>query len=796
MGTLQDRVAIVSGSGRGIGRAIALKLASEGARVVVNDLDAEPAAEVVAAIEAAGGRATACVGNVTDADFGERFVGTATETFGGLDIIVNNAGYTWDSVIQKMTDDQFDAMYQVHVAAPFRILRAATEPLRLAAKREKEEGREVFRKVVNISSMAGTNGNAGQVNYSSAKAALVGMTKTLSKEWGRHKVNVNCVAFGFIETRLTQPLTEGDASIAVEGREIKVGVQPAMIQALSQMIPLGRPGTPEEAAGAVYLFCTPESDYISGQVIQVGGGISLKERAPMYLTQGIHRAVQINRDGIATACHGRERTWGAFADRVARLAGALRGLGVGVGDRVSMLALNSDRYAEFYYATFWLGAVAVPVNTRWSVPEILYSLDDAEPRVLLFDDAFVEQASALRRDARSLRDVIFAGEGTAPDWALDVEALIAGADPVADLRHGGQALAAIMYTGGTTGFPKGVMLSHDGLAFNAVGTAATFGVSERTVVLHAAPMFHLADAMMLFQTTFVAGTHVIVPGFAPQPVCDAIATRGVTHSLLVPTMIRLVVDHLEASGQRLPNLEYLIYGASPIPEAVLRRAMAVLPATRFVQAFGQTELSPVATLLGAEHHVPDGTRLRSAGRAMAGVDVAIIDEDGREVPRGTVGEVWVRGPNTMLGYWRREQATAETLVDGWVRMGDAAYMDDDGFVFVVDRVKDMIISGGENVYSAEVENALMQHAGVGECAVIGVPDERWGERVHAVVVAKVGLSLDAAEIIAHCKALIATYKCPRSVELRAEPLPVSAAGKILKTQLREAHWQADARRVN
>ena len=269
---LAGKVAIVSGSGRGIGRAVALKLASEGARVVVKDLDEAPARETADAIVAAGGAAVVCAGTVTAPDFGERFVAAALDSFGGLDIIVNNAGYTWDSVIQKMTDEQFQAIMDVHVTAPFRILRAAAEPIRRFSKSEAAEGREVFRKVVNISSVSGLGGNAGQINYAAGKAAVVGMTKTLAKEWGRYKVNVNCVAFGFIRTRMTQPIaTEADDAGGVR----KVGVQPAMIEQLEQhAIPLGRLGTPEEAADGVYLFCSPESNYISGQVVTVGGGIT------------------------------------------------------------------------------------------------------------------------------------------------------------------------------------------------------------------------------------------------------------------------------------------------------------------------------------------------------------------------------------------------------------------------------------------------------------------------------------------------------------------------------------------
>jgi 3-oxoacyl-[acyl-carrier protein] reductase len=275
MGKLDGRVALVTGSGRGIGREIALKLAADGAAVVVNDLDDAPAKETVAAIEEAGGRAVACAGSVTADGFAERFVQTAVQEFGGVDIIVNNAGYTWDSVIQKMTDEQWDAILDVHLKAPFKILRAAQPVLAAAAKAEKAAGGPVrCRKVVNVSSLAGTGGNACQANYSAAKAGVLGLTKTMAKEWGRYNVTVNTVAFGFIKTRLTEEAAAG-ATIEVEGREIAVGMSPALVSALEQMIPLGRGGTPEEAAGAVYLLCLPESDYISGQTVICGGGFDM-----------------------------------------------------------------------------------------------------------------------------------------------------------------------------------------------------------------------------------------------------------------------------------------------------------------------------------------------------------------------------------------------------------------------------------------------------------------------------------------------------------------------------------------
>lgn len=270
---LEGKVALVTGSGRGIGQSIALKLAGEGARVVVNDLDEAPAAETVKAIRDAGGEAVACTGNVTAPDFAERFVGTAVEQYKGLDIIVNNAGYTWDNVIQKMTDEQWYAMIDCHLTAPFRILRAAHPVIRALSKAETEAGQRVMRKVVNISSVAGLFGNAGQVNYAAGKAGIVGMTQTLAKEWGRLNVTVNCVAYGLIKTRLTSAAA-GESTANIDGREIKVGVNPDLLAAMEKGIPLGRAGTPEEAAGAVYLFCTPESDYVSGQTLLCSGGLT------------------------------------------------------------------------------------------------------------------------------------------------------------------------------------------------------------------------------------------------------------------------------------------------------------------------------------------------------------------------------------------------------------------------------------------------------------------------------------------------------------------------------------------
>ena len=271
--TLDSKVALITGAGRGIGRAIAEKLAAAGAAVMINDLDPAPAAEAEAAIRQSGRAAAHLAGDVTEPNFPQALVDATLATFGGLDIIVNNAGYTWDNVIQKTTDEQYMAMLGIHLVAPFRILRAASTHIREAAKREAAEGRRVMRKVVNITSIAGTDGNPGQAGYSSGKAGVIGLTKTMAKEWGRYNVNVNAVGFGMIETRLTQPLTSAGATIDVQGRAIPVGVQPKMLDALKDVCPLGRAGTPEEAAGAVLFFCSPLCDYVTAEVLICGGGM-------------------------------------------------------------------------------------------------------------------------------------------------------------------------------------------------------------------------------------------------------------------------------------------------------------------------------------------------------------------------------------------------------------------------------------------------------------------------------------------------------------------------------------------
>jgi long-chain acyl-CoA synthetase len=333
-------------------------------------------------------------------------------------------------------------------------------------------------------------------------------------------------------------------------------------------------------------------------------------------------------------------------------------------------------------------------------------------------------------------------------------------------------------------------------ALNGLGEGLFQGSA---IYLHAAPMFHLANGAAMYSLLLSGGSNVIIRAFAPEAVMAAVQNEHVTDVLLVPTMIQMLVDHPALGSYDLSSLKHIAYGASPISEAVLGRATAALPKVEFTQAYGMTELSPIATLLHWKEHIGDSRakgRHRGAGRATLGCEVSIVDAEQKRVPYGTVGEIVVRGDNVMMGYWERPEETARAVIDGWMHTGDGGYMDEEGFIYVVDRVKDMIISGGENIYSVEVENAVAQHPAVAQCAVIGIPDERWGEQVHAVVVTKSGAKVSANELIEFTKTLIAGYKCPRSVEISENPLPLSGAGKVLKRELRKPFWEGRERHVS
>jgi long-chain acyl-CoA synthetase len=516
------------------------------------------------------------------------------------------------------------------------------------------------------------------------------------------------------------------------------------------------------------------------------------------LTQGLRRAVQIKPNGPATVFASRRRTWHQTQDRVARVAGALSALGVHRGDRVAILALNSDRYFELMYAIPWIGAAMVPINTRLAAPEIEYILADSGAVALFVDGAMAHHLSTLDGKMPGVREIIWLDDIASPEGMLHYEDLTAY-ETADDVGAANDDLAGLFYTGGTTGRAKGVMLTHTNLVVNAMNAVAGIGFNGDTAYIHSGPMFHLADGASSFGVTLVGGRHAFVPRFEPVEVLQTIAGEKITHAQFVPTMINMIVNHPRYSEFDIASLGLILYGASPMPEGVLRKAMQVMPHVRLMHAYGMTEAAPIVTLLDPRYTTLDGPfagRLKSCGQVAISCDVKVVDAERKEVPRGTTGELAIRGANIMKGYWNKPAETAAVLEDDWYYSGDGAYMDQEGFVYIVDRLKDMIISGGENVYSAEVENAISLMPGVGEVAVIGVPDERWGERVHAIIVPKRGVTLTADDVMAHCREQIAGYKCPRSVDFRDTPLPLSGAGKILKRELREPYWKGYTKAVN
>lgn len=517
----------------------------------------------------------------------------------------------------------------------------------------------------------------------------------------------------------------------------------------------------------------------------------------MQFTQGLMRAVQQHPDAIATICEDRIRSFAETQQRVSRFAGGLIALGLAPGQRVAVLSLNSDHLLETYLALAWAGLVMVPINFRWSAQEIAFALDDAQCVALVVDANHREMAGTLRGLCPLLRHIIVCGVSGDEADSIAQEALIATSPAMADAGAGGEDLLGIFYTGGTTGQPKGVMLSHRNLCFSALAMMAEGLFEEGGRGLHTAPMFHLADMLMTTCLLIRGNTHVMLSQFRPDALLDLVAAHHVTDTLLVPSMLQMVVDHPALAGRSFSSLRNILYGASPASPALLERVRAAFPAVRLTQGYGMTESAAFITTLPWHQHLLEPgqpNRLGSAGRAALDVVVRIVDPDGQEVPRGEIGEIITRGPNVMIGYLNRPEATAETLRDGWLHTGDVSYMDEAGYVFLVDRAKDMIISGGENVYSTEVENAIASHPAVQACAVFGIPCDQLGESVHAAIVLREGHILSLDDLQAHCRAHIAGYKLPRSFETIAA-LPLSGAGKVLKTDLRAPHWVGRERGV-
>jgi long-chain acyl-CoA synthetase len=488
------------------------------------------------------------------------------------------------------------------------------------------------------------------------------------------------------------------------------------------------------------------------------------------------RAVRFFPNRLAVSGAAARSTFLELHDRVRRTAAALTGCGLVTGDRLAILLPNEREYLELAYACAWLGVIAVPLNTRLSPVEIDRILRDASPRGLIRHSSLPVGSAAV-------------------PWqiALDQEPLNLSSDSAPGPIYDPGAVLTLIYTSGTTGHPKGVAQTHANILANIDHWNYWMPHKKDAVHLHAAPLFHIADFPVMFAAPAFGACQVTIPKFSAQLFCEVVEGERVTHTVLVPTMLNFLTEFAALKDYDLTSLEEVAYGGSPMAPELIRRTRAALPGLRLVQGYGLSETGFLTALQDEEH---SGRTLASCGRPCPGIDVQVVDQSGKRVGVGETGELVARGANVMPGYWNNAEPSTPIFRDGFLRTGDIGYQDADGYFYILDRAKDMIVTAGENVYSGEVEAVIYEHPAVREAAVFGIPDEKWGELVMTCVVLKPGKTLTAEELIAHCRRLLANYKVPRRVEFSPMELPKSASGKILKRALRERFWIHEDRAVS
>jgi fatty-acyl-CoA synthase len=519
---------------------------------------------------------------------------------------------------------------------------------------------------------------------------------------------------------------------------------------------------------------------------------------PANLADMVRAQAQTRGNAIAFEFEGRQTSFAELDIKTNRVAHALKAIGVKPHERIAYLGKNSDIYFELLIGAMKADVVMAPVNWRLAGPEIAFIVDDCKAPVLFVGPEFTDQAHSLKSQLPDVRTFI-ATEGGAPGWQdfaswRDAQS---GDDP--KIPIGPQNIAIQLYTSGTTGKPKGAMLSHANflnLVETGKGEKPDWNIwTENDVSLVAMPVFHIGGSGWGMMGLHHGAKGVIAREFDPNKVLDFFEHSGITKLFMVPAAMQFVVRQPRAREVDFSKLKYMLYGASPIPAALLKECIEVF-GCGFVQMYGMTETTGTIVALAPEDHVEGLDRMRSAGKALPGVELAILDADGKRLPPGEVGEIATRSGSNMIGYWNLPEATARTLdSEGWLRTGDAGYLDRDGYLYIHDRIKDMIISGGENVYPAEVESAICDHPDVAEVAVIGVPDEKWDEAVKAIVVMKPGRNATSSDIIGFTRERIAGFKTPKSVDF-IEALPRNASGKILRRHLRDPYWVGKDRRVN
>jgi len=508
--------------------------------------------------------------------------------------------------------------------------------------------------------------------------------------------------------------------------------------------------------------------------------------------------VDVTREGLRY-----EGTLAAHVERVLKLASALReGLGVEKGDRFAVLALNCHEFIELYHAAMFGAGIINPLNIRFTPAELAYVLNDSGSTIVFTDPVLAPLLDKARDEEGAKIDKLVVIGGAAGDGitvrdgdTIAYDELLASGEPVVAREPEEDDPVVLMYTGGTTGFPKGALLEQRAEVLNVYHVLFEIGLREDRRFLFQSPMFHAAVVAGVLGIPASGGTSVTVPMFDAELVVDVMEDQAIDTTMVVPVMLQMLESTRGFSPRRLRSLRQLVYGAAPISPAVLDRWLKMLPDIDFIQGYGMTEAASVLTFLGPEEHRRGGELLSAAGRPVIGVQLRITDSLGNEVPPGEAGEVCARGGNLMREYWNKPDETEAVMRDGWYRTGDVGFLDEDGVLHLTDRVKDMIVTGGENVYSTEVENAIATHPAVAEVAVIGIPSDSWGEVVHAVVVLKQDMGASGEELIEHARRFLAGFKVPKSVEFHDGPLPLSGAFKPLKRELRKRYWGERDRQV-
>ena len=513
----------------------------------------------------------------------------------------------------------------------------------------------------------------------------------------------------------------------------------------------------------------------------------------MNTTEFLNITSLIVPDRTAIVFDGKRFSFQELEERVKKLANALAGMGVRAGDRIASMQVNCNENIETYFAAAKLDAVYVPLNFRSRPEEIEYMINDSKPKILITGERYVSMVDDIKENLTSVDGFVVMDDASAEGWESYEQLLSTSSDEDMYPMGDEDDLTMVMFTAGTTGSPKGVMLSHDSFASYLLANVSPPDLESEEKNILTVPLYHIAGVQAVMAAIYGGRTLIIQRQFEPVEWMTLVQEEKANRAMMVPTMLKMLMDHQEFEKFDLSTLEVITYGAAPMPVEVIKRAISKFPGTFFINAFGQTETAATITMLPPEDHILEGSeeeiekklnRLTSIGKPLSDVEVRIVNENGGEVDVGETGEIVAQGPRLMKGYWNQQEATTEALRGGWLYTGDLGYFDEDGYIFLSGRAKDFIKRAGEMVSPEEVEQVLHSHPSIDEAAIIGVPDVDWGERVRAIVVAKVGATIDKEEVMAYCKDRMASFKKPESVVV-VEELPRNPLGKVLKRVLRE-----------